>query len=50
MKYQHPSTYHLKVIAKVKVFDKRVKHKDQSHKVKKEFGTHERILSQRTLM
>jgi hypothetical protein len=34
VKYQDPSTYHLKVIAKVNVFNKRVKHQGQGHKVK----------------
>jgi hypothetical protein len=49
VKYQHPNAYHMKVIAKVKVFNKRVKHQGQGHKVKKKIGTHEKILSQKTL-
>jgi hypothetical protein len=36
-------------MAKVKVFNKRVKQQGQGHMVKK-FGTHEKILSQGTLM
>jgi hypothetical protein len=33
VKYQSPNTYHLKVRAKVKVFDKEVKHQVQGQKV-----------------
>jgi hypothetical protein len=46
-KYQPFCTYHLKVIAKVKVFNKEVK--NQGHIVKK-FNTYGEVLSQGTFM
>jgi hypothetical protein len=49
VKYQHPSSYHLKVIAKVKVFNKKVKHHGQGQKVKN-VCTYENILSQGILV
>jgi hypothetical protein len=45
--YQSPSIYHSKVIAKVKVFNKWVKHQGQKVTF---LGTHRKVLSQETLV
>ena len=48
-RYQSPSTYHSKLMAKVKIFKKQVKCKGQGHKVKN-FGNNRKGLSQGILM
>ena len=50
MKYQSSSTHCSKVISKVKFFKKWVKLEGQGHKVKKNNGTHGKVLSQGILM
>jgi hypothetical protein len=44
MKYESPTTYHLKDMANVKVTEKWVKLQGQGHKVKN-FGTNRKVLS-----
>jgi lipocalin len=47
--FERPSTYYLNDKAKVKVFNKCVKHQSQGHKIKSA-GTHRKALSQGTIM
>jgi hypothetical protein len=49
VKYQSPSTKHSNITAKVKVLNNYINNQGQGHKVKK-FGTHGKVLLQRTLM